>query len=279
MPRRSLIPLSAGCLLALLVTRSAQSQTYWHDETAKAAVRLDLIKPFLKGEGSQFLSGALFLSGSTRIGKTLRFEAELPIARAGVDAGSGPSASAMRLGNPYLGLTVQRAGKPVAFQFGIRLPTTGDPVTSIDDFANSVGILADFDRFEAFSPKVLTARAAIEVRHVSPGGLLLGAKLGPSLFVDTRTGTSGDTQELFADYGVRVGYEGTGVLATVGFTGRGVITESDLSFGERTVHQLTGAVELRQRRVRPSGLLRIPLDRDYREATRVIVGLGVTLGF
>ena len=147
MPRRSLIPLAAGCLLALLVTRSAQGQTYWHDERAKSAIRLDLIKPLLKGDGNQFLSGALVLSGSTRIGRTLRFEAELPIARAGVDAGAGSSASATRLGNPYLGLTVHREGKPVALQFGVRLPTAGDPAASIDDFANSVGILADFDRF------------------------------------------------------------------------------------------------------------------------------------
>ena len=279
MPRRSLIPLTAGFVLALLVTRSAQGQTYWHDETANSTVRLDVVKPFPKGDGTQLLSGAVFLSGSTRIGKTLRIEAELPMARAGFDAGSGTSESAVRLGNPYLGLTLQREGKPVAFQFGVRLPTASDPDTFIGETANQMGILADFDRFEAFTPKVFTARAAVEVRHIMPDGIVFRAKLGPSLGVDTHSGNSGDAQELYADYGIRAGYEGPTVTATVGVTGRALITESDLNFGERTVHQLTGALELRRGRVRPSGLIRLPLDQDLRDMTGVIIGLGVTLAF
>jgi len=44
---------------------------------------------------------------------------------------------------------------------------------------------------------------------VSPGGMLLGAKLGPSLLVPTK-GT-GDDPELFADYGVQAGYEGAAI--------------------------------------------------------------------
>jgi hypothetical protein len=279
MPRRSLVPLTAGCMLALLITRSAQGQTYWQDETAKAAVRIDLLKVFPKEDGAQFLSGALFFSGSGRIGKTLRFEAELPIARTGFDAGSGVSESSVQVGNPYLGLTVRGEGKSVGLQFGVRVPTASDPSTSIGEAANQMGVLADFDRFEAFAPKVFTARAAVEVRHTTPDGLLLRAKLGPSLLVDTHSGNSGDTQELYADYGVRAGYEGADVSATVGFTGRALITEGDLSFAERTVHQVTGALELRLGRVRPSALVRFPLDDDFRALTGVIVGLGVRVGF
>jgi hypothetical protein len=279
MPRRSLVPLTAGCVLALLFTRPAQGQTYWHDETASTAVRLDLLKVFAKEDGTQFLNGALFLSGSTRLGKTLRFEADLPIARTGFDAGSGLTESAVRLGNPYLGLTVRGEGKPVGLQFGVRLPIASDPDTFIGEFANEMGYLADFDRFEAFVAKAFTARAAVEVRHATPGGFVLGAKLGPSLLVDTRSGPSGDGEELYADYGVRAGYEGSAVLATVGFTGRALITEDDLSLSERTVNQITGVLELRRGRVRPSALVRFPLDDDFRELAGVIVGVGVRLGF
>lgn len=278
MPRGSLTSLTAGCVLALLVTRPAQGQTYWHDETATTAVRLDLLKVFAKEDGTQFLNGALFLSGSTRIGKTLRFEADLPIARTGFDAGSGLNESAVRLGNPYLGLTVRGEGKPIGLQFGIRLPTASDPDTFIGEAANEMGYFADFDRFEAFLPKVLTARAAVEIRHTTPSGFLLGAKLGPALLVDTH-GASTQSQDLYADYGIRAAYQGPAVTATVGFTGRALITEADLSLSERTVHQLTGAVEVGRGRVRPSGLVRFPLDDDFRELTGVIVGVGVRLGF
>lgn len=275
---------TAGCLLAFLVTRPAQAQTYWHDETTGSAIRLDVLKPFLKGDGNQFMSGALFLSSSTAIGKSVRIEAELPVARSSLEAGiagpgSSPSQSAIRLGNPYLGLRYGGEGKPVAFQFGVRLPTADDPDTFIGEGANAVGVLADFDRFEAFAPKVFTARASVEVRHIMPDGIVFRAKLGPSLTVDTHNGTSGDAQELYADYGLRAGYEGPIVTATVGVTGRALITESDVSFAERTVHQITGALEIGRGRVRPSGLIRLPLDDDFRRLTGVIVGLGVRVGF
>jgi len=278
MPRRSLIPLASGCVLALLVARPAEAQSYWHDETARSAIRLDLIKPIPKADEVQFLSGALFLSGSARVGPALRFEADLPIARSGFDAVSGASESAVRAGNPYIGLTYRKEGKPIGLQFGVRLPIASDPSTIAGELANEMGGVADFDRFEAFLPKVLTAKAAVEVRHVAPSGFLLGAKLGPTLLVDTRSGST-ESQELYADYGVRAGYEGGGVTATVGFTGRALVTEDDLSFGERTVHQIGGALEVGRGRLRPSALIRIPLDDSFREETGVIVGLGLRLAF
>ena len=83
--------------------------------------------------------------------------------------------------------------------------------------------------------------------------------------------------ELFADYGVQGGYEGAAVRATVGITGRLLATEIGPSFADRTEHMITGMVELRRGQVRPSVLIRVPLDQSVREILRATVGFGLAI--
>lgn len=129
--------------------------------------------------------------------------------------------------------------------------------------------------WEAFLPNVFTARAGAEVRSVSPEGLLIGAKLGHSLWVSSKSG--GGDPELFADYGVKGGYEGAAIRATIGVTGRLLATESGLSLDERTFHMATGTLELRRGRIRPSLLFRMPLDQSMRQSLNATVGFGLAI--
>lgn len=269
-PRASVLALAS-----VLGSRSLPAQQYWPDRAEGTVVRADFLKPFFKGDGLQFLSGAVFLSGSGPVGTLVRVEADVPLGRAGLTAGTSATESSLRLGNPYVGVRIHRAGRPLAGYFGVRLPLAGDPSTSVASTAMEVGAMSDPDRLEAFLSKVLTARAGAELRSVSPRGMLIGAKFGSSLLVPTRG--DGYEAELFADYGVQGGYEGAGVRATVGITGRLLATESDLSFSERTEHVVTGMVELRRGRVRPSVLIRVPMDPSVRETLRATVGFGLAI--
>lgn len=266
-------------LASVIGSGSLPAQQYWSDRADGTVVRADFLKPFLKDDGFQFLSGAVFVSGSGPAGKNLRFEADIPLARAGFGVTtlpSTPSQSSLRLGNPYLGLRIHQSGRPLSGYLGLRLPLASDPTTTAGNLAMVVGVLSDFNRFEAFLPKVLTVRTGIELRSVSPEGMLIGTKIGPSLLVSTEDG-GGDDAELFADYGVQGGYEGAAVRATVGFTGRLLATESGLSFAERTEHVIAGSVELLRGRVRPSVLIRMPLDKAVREETSVTLGFGLAI--
>jgi hypothetical protein len=49
----------------------------------------------------------------------------------------------------------------------------------------------------------------------------------------------GDTEELLLGYTGMIGYETAQLSIMGGVTGRALITESDLDFGERTTHQLS----------------------------------------
>jgi hypothetical protein len=265
----------ALALASVLGGSPLPAQQYWPDRADGTVVRADFLKPFFKEEGFQFLSGVVFFSGSGPIGKSLRIEADVPLVRAGVSVVTLPSESSLRLGNPYVGLRIHRAGRPLAGYFGVRLPLASDPTSFAGNLAMDVGALSDFDRFEAFLPKVFTVRTGVELRSVSPGGMLIGAKIGPSLLVSTEGG--GDDAELFADYGVQGGYEGAAVRATVGITGRLLATEEGGSFAERTEHVVTGTVELRRGPVRPSVLIRMPLDKSVREMTSVTMGFGLAI--
>ncbi len=267
----------AGVLALAIVLGSGPlpAQQYWLDPAGGTVVRADFLKPFFKEEGYQFLSGAVFFSGSGPVGKIMRVEADVPLVRAGFAVGTLPAESSLRLGNPYAGVRIHREGRPLSGYIGLRLPLVSDLSTSAAEGAMGVGALSDPDRLEAFLPNVLTVRAGAELRSVSPGGMLIGAKIGPSLLVPTKG--DGVDPELFADYGVQGGYEGAAVRATVGITGRLLATESDLNFSERTEHVITGMVELRRGQVRPSVLIRVPLDQSVRRTLRATVGFGLAI--
>lgn len=250
------------------------AQQYWPDRGEGTVVRADFLKPFFKGDAYQFLSGAVFFSVSGPVGKTLRLEADVPLARASFSIPGLSSRSSVKLGNPYVGMLVHREGRPLSGYLGLRLPLASSPSSSAGALALIAGGLADPDRFEAFVAKVFTVRGGVEMRSLSPAGLLLGAKLGPSLLVSTE---GGDESELFADYGVRIGYQDAKVRTTVAITGRYQVTGDGASFSDRTEHVITGVVELRRGRVRPSALIRVPLDHEVREIFGATAGFGLAI--
>jgi hypothetical protein len=262
-------------LVSVLATNPLRAQDYWPDRAEGTVVRVDVLKPFFKENGYQFLSGAVFFSGGGPIGKIVRVVAEVPLVRAGLTAETPVAESSLRLGNPYIGLQIHRDGRALSGYFGLRPPVTSDPETSAAELAMGVGVISDPDRLEAFLPNVLTVRGGAELRSVSSGGLLIGAKLGSSLLVPTKG--EGADPELFADYGVQGGYQGGAVRATIGVTGRLLATESGLGFDERTNHVVTGMVELRSGTVRPSVLIRVPVDQSVREVHRLTIGFGLAI--
>jgi hypothetical protein len=255
---------------------SAGAQSYWHDDAGRAQYRLELLKPFVKHVDESFLTGSAFLSGSFLVGTGLRLEAELPFTRAAFALpvlGDTLDISASRLGNPYIGLVSHRGERPFLFRLGLRLPLSGE-VDFEDLPALAVGGASDIDRLEAFAPEVITLRGGVEWLKVQPGGLLLGAAIGPSLLVDDGF----DDAELLGDYGFRLGYRSEGFQTYAALTGRINLTSDDADgLSERTQHQLTGAIAMRRGRLRPEALVRFPLDEGIRDLVGVIVGVGLRL--
>jgi hypothetical protein len=271
--------------------RVVQAQRYWHDDQGRDAFRIDAWMPFLKGDGHKFFTGAMVPSASIRVGDGFRIEADLPIVRASQDFGGiAGTQSAVRIGNPYIGLRIGEDEKPVAGSLGLRLPIGQDPKDAAGQQAIAVGTIANFDDFEAYTPDVMTFRGTLEYRKVSAKNILFGVKGGPSL----QTNISGDPtidSEISLDYGGRVGYDGTGALATLALTGRYLLSVPRApltcpatgscdakTFDARSDHHLSGTLELRLASIRPRVTLRVPLDKARRDNDAgAILGVGVSI--
>ena len=277
-------------LLAPLVfqSRPALAQRFWHDEQGRDAFRLDLGKPFIKGDGEKFPTGSIVGSLSVRAADGIRVEGDLPLMRAAYDFGApAGSSSTFRLGNPYIGLRIGQDDHKWTGTVGFRLPFSAKPDTPIGQQAVRAGALSSFDEFEAFAPNFLTIRSALEYRRVSASKFLFGGKAGPAVLIST-DGNPLRQSDVFFDYGGRVGYEGSGSLLTVGLTGRYLVTPADQAFEhcndanqcaiERFHHAGTVTAELRYGGIRPRASVRIPFDKGLRDEAGVIVHLGVSIG-
>jgi hypothetical protein len=251
----TLLRSSIGLLLTThLVASRLQAQFYWFDDKGeRAAVRAEFSRPFIGGVDLKALTGGFFFSASGKFGQSSRLEAEVPMAAGGLE-GTG---STFTIGNPYLGLRLHQPGKRFSTQLGVRFPLMADlslkSVAAVEAAAAS-----DADRLESFFSKTVTARAGVELHPAPAGTLLAGIRVGTSVFIPT----DGGSVEAFLDYGGRIGIDNNTLMAALALTGRWLVTSDNGSLADRTMHQITGSVDLRRGPVRPGVLFRIPLDES-----------------
>jgi len=239
------------------------AQAPWSERGNRPSIALELQKPSFDGDGFSFATGVAFLSARVPAGKVV-LVAELPTA-----FGSISGVSSTVIGNPYVGLEL--GGAEVSGELGVRIPTAS--VSGDDDFAVGVGLLSDFDRFEAFMDDLTAVRAAVRFDRREPSGFGFGGTLAPALLIPTKEGDS----ELFVGYAARVSYAWTGASVGAEFSGRLLVTEGDLDFGERTVHQLALGTGVDLGRWRPGAYVRLPLDQNLSGSLNYVIG--VTLAF
>ena len=251
------------------------AQRYWHTPpVSRWTVGLEGYRPIFQEEGAKFFTGALFLSAGTRVGERMVLEAELPIGLSSLD---DPIGSTTLAGNPYVGLRFPNARGSFVGHAGIRLPLAQEPDNLGALAAYAAGGIADLDRLEAFIPERMTFRGGGEFITRNRNGFLFGFRAGGAFLVDA--GGNGVDPEFIADYGVRAGHESADYLATIGVTGRAVLTESDLGFDDRSFHSIVSQIELRPGMIRPSLTVRVPLDSSMRDISSDIVGLGFSISW
>lgn len=143
-------------------------------------------------------------------------------------------------------------------------------------FASAVGILADFQDFEAYAEDLLTIRATAGYRTRAANHYGLRVAMRPTLMKPI--GSSSGDAELLVDYGIQGGYDNDKASYGLSLTGRGIVTEPG-SIGERTVHDLAVGGSMTFGRVRPGIQVRVPLENDVGQALKYSVGLSVQMAF
>jgi len=223
------------------------------------------------------ISAAVF-SARWRVGELVALRTELPFINAGLkdytfidffgDTIRYDGYSESQFGNPLVGLEIGAPASPFSGEFGVRFPIVDEEHL----FSSEIGLFTDYDRFEVYLPDIMTFTAMANYRYKGPTGLLVQLRTGPAFMVVTEGG--GDP-ELFADYSAQAGYQGNRVTILAGLTGRAILTEEDLDFGERTIHQLglSGSYEFGN--FIPGILFRVPMDDDLSEILDFVFGINV----
>lgn len=260
-------------MLASVVLTSASTfgipplgaQSPWTDRRADRILTFDVLKPEFDGpDDASFTTSVVMASVRVPVAARVFFVGELPFSHYGDDFNSDDA-----VGSPYAGVEVRSANGRTFGEFGVRLPTASDNSAAL------VGFFTDIDQWEAFVADVLPVSAAVNYRFKAPTGVVTRFRVGPTLWLDV--GDNVTESELVLSYGYQLGYEGSAVSLMGGLSGRLVVTESDLDFGERTVQNLGVALTVGAGRVRPNVQLRIPLDEEVNDVLNAAVGLGLTV--
>ncbi len=252
---------------AMLLSSPAAAQLPILGPEPRAAVWAEATYPSFDGSG---LTAFLLNAGARfRIGANSAIFAELPLAWTSED-GPFPD-DGLLLGNPLAGIQVFQASPTATFtlHLGARLPLVGADAPAMSAAA---GILADFDRAEAYVPETWSAQGGVEWTYHPEGGLLVGFGAGPSgLF------PKDDDAELFVNYRAGVGVAAAQIRLMAWFSGRWLATSDGADLADATSHQLTLTGSLTRGNIRPSMFLRVPLDDDL-DILKFALGAGLVIG-
>lgn len=263
-------PLVPALVYLGITGAAAQRVSPWSPLDGRRSLGLDLARSGWDGLDQSFVSGQVYASLRVPVTPTLTVVGEVPYARLAAEGFSGSA-----IGNLYVG--IERAATESAGMFadlGVRLPTASQS-GDLGGQASFLAAFSDFDRAEAWLDELWAAQGHIGYRRLTPGGFESGFAIGGTLW------SSGQGEdEVLADYRVFAVYHQAPMTIGAEFTGRAILTESGLDFGQRTIHQLTLGAGLAVGALRPRLSVRIPLDADLKDGgLNHVLGLGVEWRF
>jgi hypothetical protein len=260
--------LSLLCLLMFVVLPAvAGGQPLWLNQDHNKLLAVEILKPgFDSSIGTGFSTLTFFFTARLALSEKVSFVGEIPVAHFAPD-GSSSSESETAVGNIYLGL--EQNGTGGFGEFGVRIPTMPDDKNA----AERVGVFSDLDRWEAWLAKAVTIEGFGNFRSLNKTGVGGRGRLGGSVWIPTEGGDA----ELWIPYTVMGFYRDRGGEVTFGISGRALATEGDLSFDERTFHQLVLAGHLNVGQVQLGVQYRHFLDKSLNEDVNHVFGLTVGL--
>lgn len=247
----------------------AAAQSFWLDHDSPE-LSLEVLRPAPANGDLTFFSFTAFATMAARVGESALLVVEVPFSRAELDLDGAEGSTA--LGNPYVGIrSLPSDATGLRWSGGVRIPLAPDDA----GLATFTGLMSSVsDRYEAFFPDVLALSGA--GRYV--------AALSDVAYVSGRLGAVADIitegnndAEFFALYGGKVWVESDGLNAGLGFSGRYWLSEENVDFGDRTLHELGIWADYDFGGVRPGIRIQFPLGELGNEVDQV-VGLYVRYG-
>ncbi len=268
--RRKLV--MAGCVLIglVLAVQPVAAQNYWMYPGEGTSVSLEIFKPKFDGwEGFELFTSVWLLSARVEATERFSLMIDLPIANVDLEGSDWDGTS---FSNPYIGgefeLGALGENESLVARIGVRPPIVSDE----KDLESAVGAWTLYDRFEAFLPDLTTVIGGFGWRKVLGDGVaevdanINGAYMFPG---------DGDS-ELFGDYNVAFWFPMQTVKFGIGGSGRIIVTEDDLSMGERTIHHARLAANFNAGSFKPGIHIQIPIDEDLSDLVDYSYGVSFT---
>lgn len=270
-----LLLLTIPAVVVFLGAPRSVSAQWTHLPSDPNYVGIEFLKPFFTNDvNSSFATFTAYATFRWEVNGGLRVVGAIPFSRWDPDEDPFYGAyydpgSEGALGNIYLGNELQNPDAHVGVDFGVWLPTSPDD----KDNALIIGVVSDVMRWEGFFPDIWGFTAGMTLWQLDPRGFGARVRLGPALMVPTDEGDA----ELMGLYSAHFVYLGEQSEFSAGFRGRVIITEDELDFSERTMHELEMSGTLKYQQFRPGAHIRVPLDDGlFRDV--IDVALGIHLG-
>lgn len=224
----------------------------------------------------KFWTSTMFLYGKWRVNRQVALLYEIPVANVDYDFKGDffrdPYAvRSSAIGNPYFGFELAGDRTHLVAEIGVRPPLMGNPQSDGDELPPIVGAYMAYDRFEGFVPKLTSLNAAFGYRGRYPSGNISSTfrfLAGPIMMVPDE----GDA-ELFIDGYADYWMQSQRFAIGFGLTGRYLLTESEVDFGDRTVFQIKSAAQVGFGQFHPGIHFQIPLDSELSDLVSFTFGI------
>jgi len=270
-------------LILFPISNYSNAQSYQMPSLSDAQISMEFMKPNIKGtEGIKTLSSVWFLNFRIPTGSSqLVFLADIPFSNFMERDNLYPPGlyfdeyDGFMVGNPLLAIEFESRnsqGRGYGV-FGVRLPVAGES----SPYSALYGSITDYDRFEAFFPNHITVLMGGGGRFKTEStNFTSDLNLGIHGLLMLPTGdATGDY--LFAKYYLQMWMYFEKMNLNFSFSGIALLSESGLSFGQRTDHQFGIGSQLYFGRFRPGAFIRFPVGKDLNEIINFVGGINLAI--
>ena len=258
-------------LVLIAAPATGNAQSLWPDSLrGQGEIGLEWVRPTFKSGDDSFSDtrGIWILSGRVRATDRLNLVVALPRIVA-TDASGGKMT-----GNPYVGVEFLRPDRTPEFSLGARLLMADNTFSP----ARNVGFFGDFDRFETTITKALILTASgYHQAWRSDDGAYARIRFGATFYHPTESGF-GAENEMYFNYGIRIGRETPDIRFSAEVTGRWLLSANGANLAQATVHQGALSAAFFHGPLQPYVGFRVPIDEDLKGVLRYALTFGVVLG-
>jgi hypothetical protein len=249
----------------------------WTSRNQRKMLTLEILKPFFEKDVYLMTDNIMtfFFEGRYPLSESCYLIGELPTVF-GKENDYGydrKSSSVFTIGNPYLGIEIEKPLSPVFMEIGIRVPVDSE------NEGRYLGLYSDFvDRMEAFAQDCF--QVTFLVNHQYQGASGFGIRLRGGMAADFNTGKKEygeNSRELYLRYGAKAGWHYRKAILEVGLSSRWYLSKEDYADYPRHHHQMGFKLGLESGTVQPALFLRLPMDDHFEYLIDTIVGFGIDM--